>query len=448
MKKLLALLPLLFLACEQHVPNPKVSSVEYKYSHVLVDSLTGDYVTPESKPLDSFYIEIDVIQEDSYFLEINKTQFNRYWSVGTHQIGIGWDEFTVGYEINLKVGNPQFNDEMQHLSIPVVRPIPFNDPFIPYAWHLQTPPLSFMDEWAINPQAHINIVPVWYSHRGSGVKVAVLDADIQPTHEDLQANVLSTYNAQTNSSSVTANGHDGYHGTSVAGMIGAVGNNDLGIVGIAPEVELILIDDVPSGSDAEVIRAFNYAKEQGARVINCSWGSYNVSEAVSAVIKEMYDAGITTVFAAGNFGRDLDSAARNDESELPWVIGVGSSDEENDYWSGSDYGSNLELIAPGGSSSPGVAVLGGMGLENPHILNENYRYNNGCSFSAPAVAAVAAIMLEVNPALTPDNVREILVQSADKVGGEYADFNSDGFDRRRLYGKLNARRAIETAKEW
>lgn len=446
MKKLLALLPLLFLACEQHVPNPKVRDLEFEHPHVLVDSLTGAYVTPEKEPLDSFYIELNVIQEDSYLLDINGTQFNRHWSIGTHLVGIGWDEFVVGYEIIVKTGNPQFADEMQHLSIPVIRPIAFEDPFIPYAWHLQVPDQTFQQEWGIDPQSHINIAPVWNTNRGRGVKVAVLDVDIQATHEDLLANVISTYNAKTNSSTITASGYNSFHGTSVAGMIGAVGNNDLGIVGIAPEVELILID-VPSGSDAEAIRAFNYAKDQGAKVINCSWGSHNVSELLSEAIKEIYDAGITVVFAAGNRAYDLDYPTLNDESELPWVIGVGSSDEENDFWDGSDYGSELDLIAPGGSRNPGVAVLGGMGDEHSHILNENYRYNHGCSFAAPAVAAVAAIMYEVNPELTPDDVREILIQTTDKVGGESADY-SNGFDKRRFHGKLNAYRAVQKAREW
>lgn len=447
MKKLLALLPLLFLACEQHVPNPKITDVEYDYPHIVVDTLTGAYITPDNEPLDSLYLEISVIQADSYLLEINGTQFNRYWSVGTHRVGIGWDQFTVGYEVNVITGNPRFADELQHLSIPVRRPVAFTDPFIPYAWHLQVPDAAFMEKWGIDPASHINIAPVWNSYRGSGIKVAILDNDLEPTHEDLQANVIATYDAGTQSTTVEPVGYLGYHGTSVAGMVGAVGNNDLGIVGVAPEVDLILID-LPLGSDVETVRAFNYAREQGAKVINCSWGSHDVSEAISAITKEMYDAGITVVFAGGNRAYDLDYETINDESELPWVIGVGSSDELNDYWDGSDYGSALDIIAPGGSSNPGVAVVGGMGDENPTVLNENYRFNHGCSFAAPAVAAVAALMYEANPSLTPDDVRQILVETADKVGGSDANYNSEGFDKYRFYGKLNANEAVKKAREW
>ncbi len=338
----------------------------------------------------------------------------------------------------------------EHVSKPkeTENPVDLKDPFTSFTWHLKKSDPFFLTRWQIDSNAHIDVEPAWKYSRGQGVRVAVIDVNIDPNHEDLKDNVFATYNAKTGKPTLEPENSD-YHGTGVAGMIGAVGNNGIGISGVAPNVELILISTSHQFPDDQTIRAFQFARDNGAQVINCSWGSYNVSDALSAVIKEMYEAGIVIVFAAGNYGDDLDIKTIHDESELPWVIGVGSSDESNDVWLGSDYGSNLDIIAPGGSLKLGVLCLDGMNElgygDHTEQTNENYTFSHGCSFAAPVIAGVSALILGVNPSLTPDEVREILINTTDKVGDESTVYNNSGYNERRFYGKVNAGKAVQMA---
>ena len=208
-----------------------------------------------------------------------------------------------------------------------------------------------------------------------------------------------------------------------------------------------------NNDDANTIKAFEYAKNQGVKVINCSWGSEHVSQAVSDELKSLYDANITVVFASGNDEKDLDSSGINDESELPWVIGVGASGENNDVTMYSNYGSNIDFISPAGDALDSIGVLG---LDDPGsegsgnqqgLVNNNYAFVDGTSFSCPIVVGTVALMYSVNPTLTPQRVREILIHSTDKIGNTTYDAN--GFDtaKKRAYGKLNVTRAVTTASQ-
>jgi serine protease len=168
-------------------------------------------------------------------------------------------------------------------------------------------------------------------------------------------------------------------------------------------------------------------------------------------MKSLYNAGITIVFASGNNGADLDTNGSHDESEVPWVIGVGASGENNDVTTYSDYGQNIDLIAPGGDTQLSVGILGldDMGFKGSrnqrNIVNNNYAFTDGTSFACPIVAGTVALMYSVNPSLTPAQIRDLLIHTTDKVGN--TNYNSNGFDvtKRRAYGKLNTTRAVTAA---
>jgi len=283
------------------------------------------------------------------------------------------------------------------------------------------------------------------------VKVAVIDDGAQPTHEDLKDNIILTYNADNGSSIIYVQLPHGSHGNTCGGFIVAPLNGK-GIVGVAPESKLIAIRQNEL-DDAKTIEAFEYAKNNGAKVISCSWGSNDVSEILVSQLKKMYDAGITVVFASGNEGRTLDIDNVNDESEVEWVIGIGASTENNDVSSYSNYGKNIDLIAPGGDTllSSGILGLDDMGTNGGYkqynLVNNNYSFTDGTSFSTPVTAGVIALMYSINPNITPKEVRDILIQTADKVGGSSdASYDANGFDRRRAYGKINASKAVLEAK--
>ena len=336
-----------------------------------------------------------------------------------------------------------------------------SEPYFKYAWHIDSSKSALNNEghtlfnnegYTINKDADINLIEAWKLSMGEGVKIAVIDDGGEVEHEDLKANILLAYNVDDGGSDkINPNSDQGSHGNTCAGFIVAPINGK-GIVGVAPKAKVLLIRQ-EENNDEKVIEAFEYAKNNGAKVISCSWGTEDVSEIVVSELKKMYEAGITVVFASGNDSKTLDTDGLNDESEVEWVIGVGASGEHNDVTSYSNYGKEIDVLAPGGDmlESSGLIGLDDMGENGQdtqlNLVNNNYAFTEGTSFSAPITAGVVALMYGVNPNITPLQVKEILTQTADKVGTEIdADYSNNNFDLKRAYGKINAGRAIAEAK--
>ncbi len=300
--------------------------------------------------------------------------------------------------------------------------------------------------------ADINILDAWKITKGGGVLVAVIDDGADIDHEDLKANIYLAYNADNGTNDISNKFSDinvSSHGNTCAGFIAAP-INGIGIIGTAPESKLILIknDEV---SDAKTIRAFEYAKNNGAKVISCSWGTENVSDAVIAELKSLYDFGITIVFASGNEGKSLNNTFSMDESEVEWVIGVGASSENNDVTSYSNYGEKIDILAPGGDTYASIGILGlddsetQGSIHNYGLVSNSYAFTDGTSFATPIAAGVIALMYAVNQKIRPKEVRDILIATADKIGGANANYQN-GFDKKRAYGKINAIKAVREAK--
>lgn len=321
------------------------------------------------------------------------------------------------------------------------------DPLYAYAWHLhETEDQEFAEKFDIDPDAGINVDNEARSNGGEGVTVAILDDYFDASHPDIISNVIATYNAHTGGSDVSAPAGVTPHGQQCAGVV-AAGENGTGVVGIAPKAKLILVGSAYA-YDADIIRAFEYAKVHGADVISCSWGSYMVSPAVAEEIHSLYKAGITIVFAAGNDDADLDGMLYNDESELPWVIGVSASSEYNDRTTYANYGSAIDIFAPGGQSigipttdrSPDTSEEYTYDFYAEEYLGKSYTFLRGTSAAAPIVAGAAALLKAADPSLTPDALRHYLIQTADKFGN--AAYDENGFEHYRAFGKLNVAAAL------
>ncbi len=307
-----------------------------------------------------------------------------------------------------------------------IRNMPIKEnPYYKYMWNINPDSIVYKEGDA-KKGADINITPAWQKTFGSDIYVAVIDDCFNAYHEDLKDNIKLTYNANFGTTDVNIHNRNNCHGTEVASVLGAV-NNDKGIVGVAPRVKLLLISvDFINSSEATLIKAFEYAKQKGAKVINCSWGSYNSSEALHEEFKKIKDSNITIVFATGNDNIDLDEEGYNDESEDPNVIGVGATDETNDVSLYSNYGSNIDILAPGGYSI-GILVAS----------RDDYGIERGTSFSAPQVSGAIALKLSLNPNFIFDDIRDCLIHTADKVGIENGAKYIDGFNIYRAYGKIN-----------
>ena len=236
--------------------------------------------------------------------------------------------------------------------------------------------------------------------RGSGVIVAVLDTGVDTAHPDLRDNLVEGYNFVDKNSNVTD--LDG-HGTMVAGIIAAVANNSLGIVGVAPEVKIMPLKVLTSegGNWVDLDLAILYAVNHDAKIITMSLGGkYTLlGTTTEAAIKYAYQHGCVLIAAAGN-----------DNSSEPFypaaydeVIAVSAVDQNDTRAPFSNYGNYIDLCAPG------VDILSTM-------LNGTYAYGSGTSFAAPFVAGVAALLLSKYPSLTPQEVAETLYDQAEDLG--------------------------------
>ncbi len=269
----------------------------------------------------------------------------------------------------------------------------------------------FYDAYHINKDAHIHFGQYIKKYTGKHIKVAIIDEGFDIKHYEYKNNIISYFNSRDHSKHIDTNET---HGTEVAGVI-ASNENNKGIRGFAPDVELVFIQLELSGflDTEDFLKAFQIAEEEDVDVINCSWGTGDVSEIVKAKITELATKGrdgkgITVVFASGNTNED-DS---RDESSLDEVIGVGASDEENLRAIYSNFGKGLDILAPGGYKV-GISTTG----KNDTIVRaEDVEYFAGTSASAPIVTSLVALMLEADSTLTRTKIQSILSLGADKVG--------------------------------
>jgi hypothetical protein len=210
------------------------------------------------------------------------------------------------------------------------------------------------------------------------------------------------------------------HGTSIAGVIGAEANNKIGISGAAPKIKLLncrAMDPDGNGSEEDVASAILYATMMGAKVINMSFGDNSFSYVLRDVIRYAYSKNVVLVASSGNDG----STAPHYPSGYSEVICVGNSTPEDYVASGSNYGSTLDLVAPG------TSIL-------TTARNNQYHSLDGTSLSAPFVSATAGLILSKKN-FSNEEVKQIIKSTCDDIGTPGWDINSGA-------GRLNAGRAL------
>ncbi|NOX30420.1 MAG: S8 family serine peptidase [Actinobacteria bacterium] len=236
------------------------------------------------------------------------------------------------------------------------------------------------------------------------VVVAVLDTGIRGTHEDLDQVLV----AGSDFVSGTGDGlvPDNFHGSHVAGVIGATINNDLGIEGAGAGIRIMpvrVLNSSGSGSSGSVAAGIIWAADNGADVINLSLGSTQNSSVVEAAIDHAISKGTVIVAASGNSGTQGNPTMY--PAALDDVISVGAIDTDDSKADFSGYGNWVDVVAPG------VSILS---LHNGG--DDSYAYANGTSMASPYVAAAAGLLKAVDPDITPAQVLDLLRDTAEDLG--------------------------------
>jgi subtilisin family serine protease len=322
----------------------------------------------------------------------------------------------------VEYAEPNFEIELDEAEAPL-EPILPHDP-------------QFNDQWALansgqrggKQGADISATVAWATTTGSEkVVVAVLDSGVDYTHEDLiqnmwmrpadmapyQDNELGTIDDEHGFNAIDSASDpmdDNGHGTHCAGIIGAEGENNLGIAGVNWKVRIMPLKFLNSGgfgSTKDAIEAINYVidrKKAGVnvRIISASWGSTQRSRALGDVIRKAYENDILFIAAAGNASTNNDRTPHY-PSSYPNVLSVAALDRHDELAKFSNYGVKSVAIA-----APGVDILSTW-------LGNAYEEKSGTSMATPVVSGVAALILAEHPRMSVDDLKKKLLASTDPI---------------------------------
>ena len=285
-----------------------------------------------------------------------------------------------------------------------------NDPYFSYQWHFKQ--IGMEDAWNIS--------------NGNGVIVAVIDTGV--AYENYGTYYLAPDLANTAFvagydfvNNDTHPNDDNNHGTHVTGTVAQSTNNDLGVAGVAFGAKIMpikVLNRFGSGTYADIAEGIRWAADNEAKVINMSLGGSATTTYLEDAVKYAYEKGVTIVAAAGNSASSTPSyPAAYDQ----YVISVGAVRYDKNLAPYSNYGSSIDVVAPGGDTSvdqnsdgyaDGVLQQTFSGSRS----NFGYYFFQGTSMASPHVAGAAALLISNGNALTPDNVRSALQSTAEDLG--------------------------------
>ncbi len=282
-----------------------------------------------------------------------------------------------------------------------------NDPLRDQQWALGT--IAAYDAWDITT--------------GGPVVIAVIDTGVDANHPELAGRVLGGFNAITGSAN---SGDDNGHGTAVAGIIAASGDNGEGIAGLCWGCVILPIKACLSNGrcrDSSVISAIRWATDNGARIINLSLGGASPSPALQEVVRYANERGVLIVAASGN--ERAEGNLPNYPAAYAETLAVGATGYNDEVTGFSNTGNFIDLVAPGID----IATT---------IPGNGYALATGTSFASPFVSGAAALIMTLRPDLSSSDVRCVLAISADDRG-------APGHDSEYGYGRLNVLTALQTA---
>ncbi len=283
------------------------------------------------------------------------------------------------------------------------------------------------------PGADMKTADAWSITNGSSsVKIGIVDNGMQTDHTEFSGRV-------TGDPGYTGTDCTNSHGTCVAGVAAAQGNNVNGIAGVAWNVGIIN-EDYGAASDADFSNAVRSASTRGAHVINNSWKLVPVGRYSTTVRRAFADVYKQNRVAVASMGNQATTSLP--EKQYPAAFGQGiltagastNTDQRADY---SSRGSWIDVVAPGGGKAPGIPVT----TEDWVYVTypgSTYGYTGGTSFAAPAVSGLAGLLLSYNASLYNDDIEHLIQLSTDKV----SEMSGQNFTNEYGYGRVNAHQAL------
>ncbi|PEL96125.1 peptidase S8 [Bacillus cereus] len=273
----------------------------------------------------------------------------------------------------------------------------------------------------------MQIPKTWDITRGStDIVVAVVDSGVQSAHPDLKGKIIPGYDYVRNNTD-PSNDELG-HGTHIAGTIAAVTDNDIGIAGIAPNVKVLsvrVLDRNGYSYNDVIANGITYAADHGAKVINLSIAMEDSSQVLEDAVNYAWNKGAVLVAGAGNSStsKPYYPAAYSN------VISVAATDSNDAKWERSNYGSSVDIAAPGVDIMSTIPT--NWDPENP------YSTKSGTSMATANVSGVVALL--ASQGLSNIQIREAIEKSADKIPGTGEYWK---------YGRINAYQALASVHSY
>jgi subtilisin family serine protease len=359
-----------------------------------------------------------IVKQVSPNLEIDASPQPSPFFSRLHISGLGASQnMTVENTIALLKQDPRIRVAEPDYIVHTTATVP-NDPNFNLLWGLQNTGQSPF--YGVSG-ADISATKAWDLTRGSAnVVVAVIDTGVDYTHPDLSSNILRDssnnvvgYNFVSNNN----NPMDDYgHGTHCAGIIGAVGNNGVGVVGVNWTVKIMpvkFLDSTGSGYTSDAVLSVDYAVSHGAQVLSNSWGGAGYSQLLLEAIQRAERAGVLFVAAAGNSSDDIDLGGffpAGYNTYVSNVVAVAATDYDDQLAYFSNYGPKTCDIAAPGEEIYSTVPTGSCAL----CASSGYTYLSGTSMATPYVAGAVALLKSSFPSATASDLKYRILFNADQ----------------------------------